>query len=301
MIRWRAYRGSTMATALVSLGAFVCGAALAQVTSIVVQDTRLGVTVPLLQIDDSAASPTPVATLIMFTGGNGQLHLLDSDGGWQGASDLSQVRLGPTQNFLVRQRNNFAAQGFNIIMMDVPSDHASGYPLNNSNGNSFRRSANHQTDIADIIAYARTTFGLPVWLVGTSRGSTSAVKGALIAAQQPTLDAPDGFVLTSTITLDGDADNVLDMPLKDIELIAMMVANEDDACPQSPPLGVNRIARKLLASSDFRGKFVTNDPGSPPSNVTSAEECQGDGYHGFSNAEGKVVSPISAWIIGHLP
>ena len=64
----------------------------------------------------------------------------------------------------MRQRNNFAAQGFNIVMMDVPSDHSTGYPLTATN--SFRRSANHQTDIAYVIDYARTTFGLPVWLVG---------------------------------------------------------------------------------------------------------------------------------------
>ena len=261
--------------------------------------TRAGVTVPLLVIDSTGDTPAPGATLILFTGGNGQLHLLDSNGGWQGASDLSQVRLGPTQNFLVRQRNNFAAQGFNIIMMDVPSDHSTGYPLTATS--SFRKSANHQTDIAYVIDYARTTFGLPVWLVGTSRGSTSAAKGALMAVQQPTRDGPDGFVLTSTVTDSSDADNVLDMPLKNISLIAMMVANEDDACPITPPIGVNRIARRLLSSPDFRGKFVTNDPGSPPSDTTAAEECQGDGYHGFSNAEGKVVTPVSAWITGHLP
>ena len=186
--------------------------------------TRSGVTVPLLVIDSTEILAAPGATLILFAGRNGQLHLLDSNGGWQRASDLSQVRLGPTQSFLLRQRNNFAAQGFNIIMMDVPSDHSTGYPLTATS--SFRRSANHQTDIAYVIDYARTTFGRPVWLVGTSRGSISAAQGALIAAQQPTLDGPDGFVLTSTVTDSSDADDVLDMPLKDIALIAMMVANE---------------------------------------------------------------------------
>lgn len=286
-----------------ALACCVCGADAATTSIVSGLATRPGVTVPLLVIDSSCAPNDatcvdPVATLVLFTGGNGQLHLLASDGGWQGAADLSTVRLGPTQNFLVRQRNAFAAAHFNVILMDVPSDQATGFPA--APAASFRRTAKHQTDIAQVIAYARTTFGLPVWLVGTSRGSTSAAKGALIATQQPTRAGPDGFVLTSTVTADGDPDNVLDMPLKDIALVAMAVANVDDACTVTPPLGVNRILRNLLASPDLRGKFVTNDAGHDPSDTSAAEACQGDGYHGFSNAETQVVAPVSAWIGGHL-
>jgi hypothetical protein len=311
------HRLSTILVSVVALAGLISGVAHATTTSIVtltatrMSSTGKTVTVPLLKIDNTCSGGTtctaPVATLILFAGDDGRLHLLESDGGWQGAPDLSTVRLGRTQNFLVRERNSFAGPTatdttepdltFNVIMMDVPSDHTAGYPLSNPNGTSFRRTASHQSDIADVIAYARTTFSLPVWLIGTSNGSTSAVKGALIATQQPTLDGPDGFVLTSTITLDGDANNVLDMPLKDIALVAMMVANEDDACPDSPPLGVNKIARNLTASPDFRGKFVTTDPGSPT--PPAGEECQGDSYHGYWYSEGKAVDPIRAWISGH--
>ena len=308
---------SSLAIAL----AFAAGVAQSQTTSIVSGlATRPGVTVPLLVIDNTCAAGDttcvgPVATLILFTGGNGQLHLLDPNGGWQGASDLSTVRLGPTQNFLVRQRNNFAGPDatsdsaepnlrYNVIMMDVPSDHTSGYPLNDANDSSFRRTANHQTDIADVIAYARTTFkdaggdALPVWLIGTSFGTTSAAKGALISTQQPTLDAPDGLILTSSITKDGDANSLLEMQLKDIDVSTMLVADSLDACPDSPPPGLYKIAGRLINSLDIRGKIVVNDVAAV-GDGTASENCQGDGYHGFSNAEGKAVDPIRAWISGH--
>jgi hypothetical protein len=312
-------RWSTVRVALVALAALISGVAHAATTTIEsLAATRAGITIPLLVIDNSCASgdttcTDPVATLVLFTGGNGQLLLLSPTGGWQGAPDLSTVRLGPTQNFLVRQRNNFAGPTatdtaepdltFNVIMMDVPSDHAGGYPTNTTAGSSFRKSANHQSDIADVIAYARTTFSVPVYLVGTSNGSTSAAKGALIAAQHPdttrTADGgPDGVVLTSTITLAGDPNDVLDMDLKDIGLTAMIVADSQDQCPNSdqPADRINEIARRLTASQDFRGKIVATPT---PYSTDSSEYCQGDGYHGFSNGESKAVDPIRAWIAGH--
>ncbi len=48
--------------------------------------TRTGVTVPLLVIDSTGDTPAPGATLILFTGGNGQLHLLDSVAGREQAT-----------------------------------------------------------------------------------------------------------------------------------------------------------------------------------------------------------------------
>jgi hypothetical protein len=259
--------------------------------SIITVTTRPGITVPLMITDNS--NNAAVATLILFTGGTGVLGL--SNGSWgTSQTQLMTHDTDSNSNFLVRQRNNFAVQGFNIILVDVPSDQdaVAGYTPNPS----FRKSSKHQTDIAKVIAYARTTFSVPVWLVGTSRGSTSAAKGALIATQRPMLTGPDGFVLTSTIVND-DPDNVLDMPLKDIALVAMMVADFGDICSLTPYTGVFEIARHLQASPDFRGKVVTNttDP------VDPSDDCNASGYHGFSNAEGKVVSPIGAWIIGHLP
>jgi hypothetical protein len=59
-----------------------------------------------------------------------------------------------------------------------------------------------------------------------------------------------------------------------------------------------KIAGRLVASLDIRGKTVVNDVAAVGAGITK-ENCQGDGYHGFSNAEGKAVDPIRAWISGH--
>ena len=273
-----------------SAATLFAGAVNATTYSITTIATRTGVTVPVMIIDKSADNPPAVGTLIMFAGGNGQLNLLTN---WP--TDQAGLQTHDTDssaNFLVRQRNNFAANGFNVILMDVPSDQSTGY----STSPDFRKSTKHQTDISKVIGYARQTFGVPVWLVGTSRGSTSAVKGALIDVQQATLDGPDGFVVTSTVTESGDYDNVLAMDLKDIDLVAMMVADTGDICALTPPIGVNEIARRLVTAPDFRGLFVTNttDP------VDPTDQCNATGYHGFSNAEGKVVTPVSNWILGHI-
>jgi len=269
-----------------------CSIAQATTYSIVTIPTRPGITVSMMITDQSADTPPAVGTLILFTGGDGRLNLAS----WPtDQTGLMTHDTDSSSNFLVRQRNNFAVNGFNVILMDVPSDQSGGFPTGTSP--SFRRSTKHQKDIAAVIDYARTTFGVPVWLVGTSRGSTSAAKGALIDVQQPTLDGPDGFVVTSSVVDSTDADSLLAMDLQDIDLIGMMVANTGDICSVTSPVGVNRIARNLLSSPDFRALFVTNT--TDPVDVT--DDCGPTGYHGFSNAEGKVVTPISNWILSHLP
>jgi hypothetical protein len=69
---------------------------------------------------------------------------------------------------------------------------------------------------------------------------------------------------------------------------------QEELCDQ---IGVNEIARHLLASPDFRAKFVTNttDP------VDASDACDATGYHGFSHVEGGTVTPITSWILSHLP
>ena len=107
----------------------------------------------------------PVASLILFPGGDGKLR-----------------GYGPAQpkqgNFLVRSRNLFVARGFIVAVIDAPSDQASGM-------DSFRVGANHRRDIAAVIAYLRQAAPVPVWLVGTTGGTEWAANGATLAAGGP--------------------------------------------------------------------------------------------------------------------
>ncbi len=69
--------------------------------------SRDGVTVPLILLGPRSGDPPAV---ILFAGGAGMLDLAE----WDGKGD-------PTQNFLVRSRKLFAAQGFLVAVPDAPS------------------------------------------------------------------------------------------------------------------------------------------------------------------------------------
>ncbi len=102
----------------------------------------------------------------------------------------------------------------------------------------FRGTEDHAKDVAAVIAYLRKEFGLPVWLVGTSRG-TNSVANAAIRLQGP--KGPDGIVLTATVLElkhGGDPDywtNVLDMNLDEITVPVVIAHHKQDSCSVTPP------------------------------------------------------------------
>jgi pimeloyl-ACP methyl ester carboxylesterase len=126
----------------------------------------------------------PKATVILFAGGHGGLQI--SSGG--------SFKWGEG-NFLVRTREQFAAHGLLVAVVDAPSDRQSPPYLSG-----FRQTPEHVADIKAVIAWLKQQAPVPVWLVGTSRGTQSA---AFIATQLPVADGgPNGLVLTSTMLSD---------------------------------------------------------------------------------------------------
>jgi hypothetical protein len=99
-------------------------------------------------------------------------------------------------NFLVRSREKFAAYPLIVAVIDAPSDRNSGDALSNA----FRQSVEHVQDLGAVVAYLRKEFNLPVWLVGTSRGTVSAVAGTIGLKT----NGPDGIVLSSSLVSSGD-------------------------------------------------------------------------------------------------
>src|SRR4030095_5557473 len=123
------------------------------------------------------------AAVVLFAGGDGGLRLT-TEGALQWGSG----------NFLVRARQFFAAQGLTVIGVDAPSDRQKPPYLGG-----FRQTREHAADIRALIAWARSEYKVPVWRVGTSRGTQSV---AYLATELSGTDAPDGIVLTSTILSD---------------------------------------------------------------------------------------------------
>ena len=185
--------------------------------------TRRGVTQSFLLL---RRSETPAATVILFAGGNGALHLATGH------------LAGLSGNFLVRNRGRFAeAYGFMVAVPDAPSDHAGGLAR-------FRSSAEHAEDVRRLIAALRELApSAPVWLIGTSMGTVSAAN----AAARVRDGGANGLVLTSTITRwnRDQGESVSDVKLTDIQIPVLVVHHREDACPSTPYADIPAVLRDL--------------------------------------------------------
>ena len=160
-----------------------------------------------------------IASVILFAGGSGRLRL----------NRTPPPLVGPYSfvagNFLVRSREKFAAHDFMVAVIDAPSDQPKGM------GPSFRVSKDQAIDIAAVADYLKTQAGVPVWLVGTSQGSTAAVNGAAHLGNKIA-----GVVLSSSVTRRTRSDEtVFDSEPGLISVPALVVANQGDTCRGTPP------------------------------------------------------------------
>lgn len=231
--------------------------------------TRPGVTERVLYLAPAA----PKAAAIFFAGGNGYVGI-GSDG-----------RLTNGGNFLVRTRAMFAERGIAVALVDPPSDRARPPYLGG-----FRQSAHHVADVRALIAWLRSEARVPVWLIGTSRGTQSA---AYVATQLPTEAAggADGVVLTSTILVGSNAQDrpVTQMDLGRIAVPVLVVHHRDDGCALCPFADVPKVARALRASP--RTETIAVDGG-----ASTGDPCEAFAHHGFNGVEPRVVDAIAGWV-----
>jgi pimeloyl-ACP methyl ester carboxylesterase len=232
--------------------------------------TRPGVTERVLYLTPSA----PKAAAVLFAGGNGYVGI---------GSDGTLVNAG---NFLVRTRALFVNRGFAVAVVDPPSDRMRPPYLGG-----FRQSPEHVADIAAIIAWLRKESRVPVWLIGTSRGTQSV---AYAATQLPTAAAggPDGIVLTSTILVGSNAQDraVPQMALGRIDVPVLLVHHVHDACPLCPFPQLTRVTSSLRTVQ--RSQIMAMDGG-----TSTGDPCEAFAYHGFNGIEGLVVGIIADWIV----
>ncbi len=229
--------------------------------------TRPGVTQRLLvlPVED------PKATVILFAGGHGGLQIADS-GSFKWGS----------RNFLVRSRRLFTERGLNVVVVDAPSDRQTAPFLAG-----YRQTPEHVADVRAVIAWARQQARVPVWLIGTSRGTQSV---AFVATELGTGLGPDGIVLTSTVLIDDKGRPVPAMPVDKLRIPVLVVHHEYDGCRlcsfrQAPGLmnKLDNAPRKQLLS--FTGGEDRGDP------------CEAAGYHGFNGIERDVVAQTAQWIL----
>ena len=238
---------------------------------------------PVLQNYILRQVSNPTGTLVLFTGGGGRLNLDIQD------SQNKRYGLNSSTNFLVRSRHLFASFGFNIAVVDAATD----FLACNGFLTGRRLWPQHLSDIEAVITDLRTKFpDLPVWVVGTSMGSVSAAQAGTIPLTSP--GTPDGIVLTSSVTRPQEIDNVLRVNLESICVPTLIVPNEQDACPNTPPEDVEIIASRLTSAPKI--KVIRLSGGFTP----ISGECDALSYHGFLGIEPKVAARISKWIINQI-
>jgi hypothetical protein len=236
-----------------------------------------------------------VAVLLLFVGGDGTLGLT-----------ANQVNTG-SPNFLARNRNHFAAEGFVVAVVDAASDFNSHNhalitePDGSVHGSGLRghrlpgrlHGEKHLADLRAVMGDLRARYpGLPIWAVGTSRGTVSAAVTALpvIPGFEAVHPPADGLVLTSTLTGPDASEDMHGLALESVQAPVLIVTHRDDACPITRPEDSETLKHRLAASARVRVKRL--DGGSTPISLP----CDPLAPHGFFGIDQKAVEAITKWI-----
>lgn len=229
--------------------------------------TRPGVTQRMLVL----APPEPKAAVVLIPGGHGGLQVFPN----------GSMKWGEG-NFLVRTRQLFAEQALLVAVIDAPSDRQAAPFLQG-----FRQKPEHAADLKAVIAWLRESAKVPVWLVGTSRGTQSA---GYVTTELSGPEGPDGVVLSSTILTDDKGRPVPAMPLGRIRVPVLVVHHEQDGCTHCAFSEIPALMGKLTSAT--RSQLLSFKGGN-----NQGDACEAMAYHGFNGLEKDVVQQTAAWIV----
>jgi len=240
-------------------------AALAAEDKVIKLETRPAVSVSFYYMKRDGAA----ATLVLLPGGGGGIGLRDG--------------VPTSQNFLVRTRDNFAAHGFNVAVVNRPSDKELDYD--------FRVSPEHVKDLREVVGHVKKDTGLPVWLVGTSRGTVSAAAAAIAFGNEELA----GLALTSSVTSRKRTGNLPSQKLEAIRIPVLVVHHEKDACsvtnPREAPWIIDGLKNAPIK------KLIMVSGGSTP----MGDPCENQHWHGFIGMEKEAVDIVANWIKNPKP
>lgn len=211
----------------------------------------------------------PVASVILFPGGKGKIK-------------VSDYGIGKTGNFLVRTRNLFARQGIMVAVVDAPSDRQGEEGMMFG----FRTSPEHVIDIDAIIDYLQKRASVPVWLIGTSRGTESAAHVADLTGRKI-----QGLVLTSSMSRPNAKGLALtEMDLDKIKVPVLITTHKNDRCRVTPPGGAKKIKKALVNAPVVEIKYYTGGKKS------KSKPCKAKSQHGYFGIEDEVVRDIVVFL-----
>ncbi|HVO92405.1 MAG TPA: alpha/beta hydrolase [Terriglobales bacterium] len=213
------------------------------------------------------------AVAVLFPGSGGLIQLRNENG---------KPRFN-TSNFLVRSRSEFIKNKVAAAILDAPSDQQSGWGMSDE----FRLGADHFTDITAVVSDLKRRFpAMPVFLVGTSRGTISAGSLGVRLGQEVA-----GVVLTSTMFRQTPRNSKEPGPglskfdFATIRVPLLFVHHASDQCEVTPYGDVVRLADKY--------PLISVVGGSPP----RSGPCDALSQHGFLGREAETVEEIVNWML----
>lgn len=247
---------------LLGLLAFWSAASGAAAGDVVRLEPRPGVVLPIFALPRAGASHT----VVLLSGGKGGFGRIEDGRPSSG-------------NFLVRSHDLFASAGFNVIVVgrSKDSDDWDGH---------VRTSAEHVRDLAAVVEYARKTWPVPVWMIGTSMGTISTTAAAIGFGN----DALAGIVLTSSVLGYKWPGAVPRQALDRIRIPVLVYHHAADACKACAPHEAPNVIAGLVNAPVK--KLILAEGGSEP----QGDPCEAFHRHGFIGMEGQAVEAIAAWI-----
>jgi pimeloyl-ACP methyl ester carboxylesterase len=199
-------------------------------------------------------------------------------------------------NSLIRSISEFHDAGFATALVDAPSDHHGEDGLA-----TFRIASEHAQDLGKVIADLRARDRGAVWVVGTSRGTLSAMNAA---SRLTGAASPDGVVITSPVMVGAPQarkafamQSVFDLPIGAVRVPILVVGHALDACIRTPATQIPRLMSRLQ-SPRMQSTIVQGGPGAPA--APNVDACEGRSPHGFIEQESFVAAGIARFIRGGL-
>jgi hypothetical protein len=196
-------------------------------------------------------------TMLVLLGGPWRIDEVDAETG-----------LPKGSNFLLAMLPKvMSEQPVNIVVMKKPD--AAGDIWNASS----RVTEKHQLDLKVIFAEAER-LGKPVWLVGTSLGSISAMNLYFSDLK----DRVSGIALSS-------------YKLEEVTVPVYLVGHEKDECFSSAPETLNMMSSRLTLSRNLKVQLET------AGHSATGNPCGPTHWHGFVNATDEVAKRMVEWML----
>jgi len=236
----------------------------------VILPTRAGVT----QSFFLTSPPKNLEAVVLLFPGSGGLIQLRSENG------KPRFNQG---NFLVRSRAEFIKRGMVAAILDAPSDQQNGWGMSDL----FRLSDEHLQDMSVVTEYLAKRFPeVPLFLIGTSRGTISAAALGSRLAQQTA-----GAVLTATMFRQTSkkskepGEGLSKFDFATIKVPLLLVHHVSDQCESTPYADAARLSEKYPLISVFGGPTPQSGP------------CEAVSQHGFLGKESETVEQIVNWMM----